>query len=108
MPQDSVVGALCLPAANTIRRVTARLLEIIEPISTTPNRQALILHGQRLEYFTIGYHSAEGRFHRRRVDRRVRVPDRLRPGQRYRSGVRGGVTVAAPSRLEPGSVVRAC
>jgi hypothetical protein len=28
--------------------------------ATTPNRQALIRQGQRLEYFTIVYNSAEG------------------------------------------------
>jgi len=28
--------------------------------ATTPNRQALIRQGQRLEYFTVAYNSAEG------------------------------------------------
>jgi len=28
--------------------------------ATTPNRQDLVLRGQRLEYFTIAYNSAEG------------------------------------------------
>ena len=30
------------------------------PTATTPNRQSLIRQGQRLEYFTIAYNSAEG------------------------------------------------
>ena len=33
---------------------------MIVAIAGVPNRQALVLRGQRLEYFTIGYNSLEG------------------------------------------------
>jgi len=55
--------------------------------ATTPAYQAFIIQGQRLDYFTIAYNSAEALVS---IIAGFRVPDRLRleqhPGRRYCGG----------------------
>jgi len=65
------------------------------------NRQDLVRRGQRLEYFTVAYNSVEGLISIiAGIVAGSVFTGWLRPGQRYRSGVRGGAAVAAASRLE--------
>ena len=60
----------------------------------SPGPAARILHHRLQQRRRSG-------FHRRRVDRRVGLADRLRTGQHHRSDLRGGIALAAPPRSGP-------